>query len=402
MRTHRGLGFVRRIQVGLRCGGCWECTDGAGVCPSELEQCRDGAEQRSAARLLVLPEPLSLVALVEREPCGTLGRLGGFPIVMVLADRDQPRHGAVDDLQEAPTSLGFVRRRDPLQLARVEPRPAALGPLGERLMAGRVQGEPGQDDRPYGLIGGRIGELPAQQADRLAGLRRSPRKTAHDDVAEIDPAVEQPEAAGGGRLELLDQRRGVIGIGGQPAAQLDGLVVPAASLGVGRFVNHDGQTDRLGAVGAIELPGGPRRLLDQGSLGLIAGSEVGHPGVDPSLVGVGVLAGQDDGPGAHAVIQRVEPRAALALGGLRSAALPSIATAGLGPFRRVRGRRGPGHGGIGPRCKVGGSRVGAGGRKPGAPSRGESLVQIMVHWNDPTNSRSEFAGNPGRPALRFH
>ena len=391
--TRRGLGFVRRIRLARRSGGCRQRGDGASAGPAHLEQCRDGPEQRSAARLLVLPEPLSLDAVVEGEPGGTLGGLGGFTIVMVLADRDQPRHCLVDDLQEPPPSLGFVRRQEPLQPATVEPRLVDLGHLSERRLAGRAHGETGQDDRQHDIIVVRIRELPAQQPDRLAGIRRLPGKTAHECVAESDPSVEQPEAAGGGGLELLDQRRRMIRFGEQSAAQLGGLVVPTMFLGVGRDLNHGGQTDRLGAVGAFELPGGPRRLLDQGLLGIIARLEVGRPGIDPSLVGVGVLTGQDDGPGAHAVIQRVEPRAALALGGLRSATLPSIATAGLGPFRRGRGvRHGRGHGGIGPRCKVGGSRIVAGGEDRARHRAGSPSYRLWYSGTIPPTRMPHFSG----------
>jgi hypothetical protein len=280
--------------------------------------------------LLVLPEPLALVARVEGEPGGPLGGLGGFPTLMVLADRDQPRHRVVDELQEPAPPLGIDR----------------------------LHGESGREDRPRCTVGC------IEQPDRLARLRRLPGKAAHEDAAEMHPSFEQPEAAGRGGLEPSDHRRGIIGLGEQPAAQLGGLVDPTAFVGVVRFFDDVGQAGCLGAIGAFELPGGPRRLLDQDFLGVIAGPEVGGKGVEAPVVGVDILAGQDDGLGAHAVLQRIESRAILPLGGLRAAALSSIATPGLGPVRRGRlgGRgRGGGHGGIGPRCKIGGSRGVAGG-----------------------------------------
>ena len=167
--------------------------------------------------MLVLPEPLALDTLVEREPGGPIVGLGGFTVVMLLADRDQPRHRLVDDVQEPPPSLEIVGLKDEASLK----------------------------DRPHRIVVGCIERLNAEQPDRLAGIRRLPGKTAHECVAESDPSVEQPEAAGRGGLELLDQRRGVLGLDEQSAAQLGGLVVPTMFLGVGRALNHGGQTDRL-------------------------------------------------------------------------------------------------------------------------------------------------------------
>ena len=213
----RGLGFVRRIRLAQRSGGCGKRPDEASARSSHLEQCRDGPEQRPTARLLVLPESFSLVAVVKGEPGGTLGGLGGFTIVMLLADRDQPRHGLIDDLQEPPPSLAFVR----------------------------LHREAGQEERPYRIVLGCIERLTAHQADRLAGIRRLPGKAAYQDVAEIDPAVEQPEAAGGRVLKLLDQRRRIFRVGEQPTAQLGGLIVATAFLGIGRVFDDGGQTDCL-------------------------------------------------------------------------------------------------------------------------------------------------------------
>ncbi len=285
------------------------------------------------ARELILTQPFAIVAVVEGEAGDEVSGFGGFVLLMAFADRDQSGHLRDDDLLEPLAPLGVVPRR-------------------EALLARRVG---------WGL---------AQQSDRLEGLRRLPGEAAVEDVAELHPTVEQPEAAGGRGFELWDEGRGIIGAIEQPAAQLGGLVVPATFLGVGRVLDRGGQGLGLHAVGPIEPPGGLDRLLDQGLLLVITGLQVGNPEIEPLLIGAGVLVGQDDRLGAPAVFQRVEPRTALALGGLRPSALPSVTAAGLGAIRAGCGR---GHGGIGPRCivKIGGIRNIATGGSTGrtSPSR---------------------------------
>ena len=90
----------------------------------------------------------------------------------------------------------------------------------------------------------------------------------------------------------------------------------------------------LGAVGAIELPGGVDGALDQVGLDGVAGLELVDPGVEAALVGVGVLAGEDRQPGAAAVLDGVEPRTLLAGLGSRPGGPLGVAAVDLG----ARGR----------------------------------------------------------------
>ena len=56
------------------------------------------------------------------------------------------------------------------------------------------------------------------------------------------------------------------------------------------------ESSDLGAVGAVELPGDVDGALDQVELDGVARVELADPGVEPVLVGLGVLAGQDRQP----------------------------------------------------------------------------------------------------------
>ena len=218
------------------------------------------------------------------------------------------------------------------------------------------------EDQRHHLRIGRIERLPAQQADRLELVGRLPGQAPVQQGAELAPAVEQPSAAGGGRFELEEQARGRVGVvagpgGGdagpavevvegmgverqgppgvaeEPLAQRGGLVGLPERL-LGRRGDDDGvQAGRLGAIGPLELPGEGGRALDQDLLDVIAGPELGRPGVEAALECPGILAGQDQRPGVEPVLERVEFRAILALGGLGPGALASIAAVGLGPLR---------------------------------------------------------------------
>ena len=110
-----------------------------------------------------------------------------------------------------------------------------------------------------------------------------------------------------------------------------------------------GESRDLGAVGAVELPGDADGALDEVLLEVVPGLEALGPAVEAMLEGLGVLAGQDESPGGHAVLDGVEPRPLLALGGPGPGTLLGVAAVDLGAVglgRRIgRGGRG-GHGGM--------------------------------------------------------
>src|SRR5262249_53596452 len=95
-----------------------------------------------------------------------------------------------------------------------------------------------------------------------------------------------------------------------------------------------GQAGRLRALGAVELPGDRHGALDQGLLDVVAGLEVGDPGVEPALVLLGVLAGEDEELGLEAVLEGIEPRVGLALGGLGPLTLLTVLAADGGSLGR--------------------------------------------------------------------
>ena len=95
-----------------------------------------------------------------------------------------------------------------------------------------------------------------------------------------------------------------------------------------------GEPGDLGAIGPFQPPGGVDGLLDQELLDVVLGLKVGDPGFDAQLEDVGILVGQDEGPGGHAVLHGVEPGAVLALGRPGSGALLSIAAVDRGPIDR--------------------------------------------------------------------
>src|SRR5262249_58058011 len=68
----------------------------------------------------------------------------------------------------------------------------------------------------------------------------------------------------------------------------------------------------VGAVGAVELPGDLDGAADEVALDLPLGLQLGGPGVEAGLAGRGVLAGQDGGLGAEAVLECIEAGSLLA------------------------------------------------------------------------------------------
>ena len=122
--------------------------------------------------------------------------------------------------------------------------------------------------------------------------------------------------------EAAAQDHDLIGLGGGPVG--------------GGGPGEAGQPGGLGAVDPVELPGDLGGAIDQDPLVIVAGLEPGGPGVETGLEVGGVLAGQDDGPGPHPVLQCIESGAILALDGLWPRARP-VGPTGLGAVRRVGG-----------------------------------------------------------------
>jgi hypothetical protein len=354
---------------------------------ADLQEHIQGPGQRAAAGGLVPPHPLALDAAVEGQPGGLIGGVGLGPRPVRRGQGLQPRLGPRHDSQEDRPRGGGVGRGQVLHHAAlgqpvlVDDRLAAEQlalELGEDLCLLAAEQVGGQEDGgDLGVVGG-VQRLLAQQPDRLELVGRLPGQLALQQVAEPGPAVQQPAAAGSRGLEARDQPGGIIRVVGQagggdprltgtvlevgiqrqgparvpqePAAQRGGLLRLAELVLHRRVAEGVGHPGRLGAAGAVELPGGLRRLLGQALLQLVARLEDGGEGVEPGLVGLGILAGQDGGPSRQAVLQRIEARTALALGRPGPGAAGGIAAVDGGAVGRV-GRRG--HGGLEPRCRMG-------------------------------------------------
>src|SRR5262249_22365191 len=134
----------------------------------------------------------------------------------------------------------------------------------------------------------------------------------------------------GGRVGLAAG----VGVAGEPTLggpeqdrpQLGGIL---GQLGV-LLGELGGESRDLGAVGSIGLPGDVDGALDEVVLDGVAGGELVDPGLEPTLIDLGVLAGEDRQPGAAAVLDGVEPRPSLALGGAGPGAPEAIPAIDLG------------------------------------------------------------------------
>ena len=76
----------------------------------------------------------------------------------------------------------------------------------------------GRQDRGHdrvGLVDRSDRRRLAQQAERLEPLRPLPGLALVQQGAELGPLVQQPLAAGGGRFQLVEDGRGVVGVGRQ-------------------------------------------------------------------------------------------------------------------------------------------------------------------------------------------
>ena len=104
---------------------------------------------------------------------------------------------------------------------------------------------------------------------------------------------------------------------------LDREGVPAVGHGAGRG-DPAGQGGGLGAADAVEPPRGLDGAPDEVAFEVGLGVEFLGPGVEALLQRLGVLAGQDEGRSAEAVLQAVEPGSGLARRGPRASRLLAI------------------------------------------------------------------------------
>jgi hypothetical protein len=120
-----------------------------------------------------------------------------------------------------------------------------------------------------------------------------------------------------GDLEVgieVDMAAGVPEEASTQRGDLVGELIDAALVGLACVGGASG----YGAVGAFELPGELDGSGDEEAFDVIAGVEVGAPGFQSGVEGVGVLAGEDGGLGAHAVLEGVHSCTLAATLGLRS------------------------------------------------------------------------------------
>ncbi len=211
---------------------------------------------------------------------------------------------------------------------------------------------------------------------RLDLLVPQPGCALVESAAELGPAVQQPLAAGRRGFEpeddglgmVADVEAAVVRRAGPRRDQHVEQIVPKGDIpgriavaeepvaeGGDHFMltirlrDRDGSDDagelgHLGALGPVQLPGGVHGLLDQELLDVVLGLKVGDPGLDPHLKDVGILVGQDEGLGGHAVLDGVEPGPVLAIMRAWARALLSVAAVDRGSIDRGGGRGG--HGGL--------------------------------------------------------
>ena len=94
---------------------------------------------------------------------------------------------------------------------------------------------------------------------------------------------------------------GSAGVPEQASSQdgdLLGQLVEAVGLGVGLV--------RRRWHGALELPGELDGPVDQEAFDVVGGLEVGGPAIEPGVEGVGIFAGEDEGPGPHTMLECVQ------------------------------------------------------------------------------------------------
>ena len=151
------------------------------------------------------------------------------------------------------------------------------------------------------------------------GIRVLRTIAGHAGVATHVAVAEEPTSQGGGEFPLVDRLLG--------RHRIDDL----------------GEPGGLGALGPIQSPGGVHGLLDQEQLDLVLGLKVVDPGFDPELKDVGILVGEDDRLGGHAVLDGVELGAVLAFGRAGTGALLRVPAVDFGP---IDGRGCRGHGGL--------------------------------------------------------
>ena len=116
----------------------------------------------------------------------------------------------------------------------------------------------------------------------------------------------------------------------EPTAQRLGLAGFRTVIGLRALQDLSGQPRGVGALDSVELPGHPRRPLDQVVLHRPSRLEIVFPVSDPLREGALILAGQDGCLRRHSMLEGVEFRPALPLGGLGAGTFPAIAAAGLG------------------------------------------------------------------------
>ena len=101
---------------------------------AELQQCDEAPVQRTPAGDLEPSQPLSLVAVVEREPGGTVGRFGPGTSLVVLRQDFQPSGGRLHQGQELRLRLVLVRGQEVLDDAAGQPQAEQVRLAGQQLV----------------------------------------------------------------------------------------------------------------------------------------------------------------------------------------------------------------------------------------------------------------------------
>ena len=137
-----------------------------------------------------------------------------------------------------------------------------------------------------------------------------------------------------------------VAVAEEPVAQGGDHVLLTIGLLLRHRLDDLGEPGGLGAIGPLDLPRGLDGLLDQELLDAVLRLEIGGPILEPQLECVGILAGQDEGPGGHAVLDGIEFGAALPFGRPRPGTPLRVFRVDLRPIGLRRGgRRVDRHGG---------------------------------------------------------
>ena len=197
-------------------------------------------------------------------------------------------------------------------------QPSARSDLGREYRGVRSSGQASTGSRQPWIRGG--GRWPRGGRGRREGEDRIGLSTGEQGVEDF-----APKGGVGNHIAIAEE----------PAAQGGGLFPMTIRLLRRHGLDDPGEPGDLGALGPFQPPGRVDGLLDQQLLDLVLGLKLIDPGLEPDLKDVGILIGQDEGFGGHAMLHGIEPGSVLALGRPGPGALLSVAAVDRGAIDRA-------------------------------------------------------------------